>query len=295
MTRKSNHRLYSRKIYIYYAVIICCITRIQLLICISSAVHCQKCLCILIGAPDRRQTGSLCSHYINAISIVSSHGTNTWAYKLHYLIFYIAILKHCTNNSNGNILWTYSWIWLSIQINGNNARVCNIISIAKELLNQLSAAFAYSHGTKGSISGMRVRPQYHLAAASHSLAHILVNNCYMRWYKNSAIFFCCRKTKYMVILIDCSAYCTKGVVAIGENIRDRKLFHARCLGCLNNTYKGNIVAGHGIKLDTEIVHILSGIMGLHNIVGHSTLLCLFLCKCNTLFCCVCLCNQPVAI
>ena len=50
-----------------------------------------------------------------------------------------------------------------------------------------------------------------------------MDNCLMRRYINSAVLFGTGETKHVVIFIDGSAYCTEGVMAVGQYIWYREL------------------------------------------------------------------------
>ena len=78
----------------------------------------------------------------------------------------------------------------SRQINRYDAGIGDVICIAKQLLHQLAAAFAYRHGTEGSVTGMAVGTENHATAARHHFTHILVNNRDVGRHENPAIFFC---------------------------------------------------------------------------------------------------------
>ena len=76
----------------------------------------------------------------------------------------------------------------SCQIYRYDARIGDVICITKQLLHQLAAAFAYRHGTQGSVTGMAVGSEDHASAACHHFTHILVNDCDVRRYEDSAVF-----------------------------------------------------------------------------------------------------------
>ena len=66
----------------------------------------------------------------------------------------------------------------------------------------------HCHRTKGTITGMAVGAKNHFTAAGKHFAGKLVNDCLMRWYIDSTVFLCTGKTKYMIVFIDGSPYCT---------------------------------------------------------------------------------------
>ena len=50
-----------------------------------------------------------------------------------------------------------------------------------------------------------------------------MNNGLMRRYINAAVLFGTGKTKHVVILVNGSSYCTKGIMTVGKNIWYREL------------------------------------------------------------------------
>ena len=125
---------------------------------------------------------------------------------------------------------------------------------------------------------MGVRSKDHFSTACKILSHVLMNNCNVRWYINSAIFLCCGKAEHVIIFVDGSTYCTEGIVAVCKYIRDREFFHSGCLGCLDDSYKCDIVGSHCIEFEFQVFHVSGGVVCLHDAVSHGALSCFrFLC------------------
>ena len=76
-----------------------------------------------------------------------------------------------------------------------------------------------------------------------------MNDCDMRWNVDAAVFLCSGKAKHVVIFVNGSAYCTKCIMAISQDIGDRELFHTGCLSSLDNPYKCNIMGCHAVKTE----------------------------------------------
>ena len=76
-----------------------------------------------------------------------------------------------------------------------------------------------------------------------------MNDCNMRRNVDAAVFLCRGKAEHVVILVNRTTYCTKCIVAVCQDVRDRELFHTGCLGCLDNPYKGNIMGCHAVKTE----------------------------------------------
>ena len=102
-----------------------------------------------------------------------------------------------------------------------------------------------------------------------------MDNCLMRGYIDSAVFFRTGQTKHVVILVDGAAYGTQGVMTVGQYIGHGELLQSGCSRGLDNTYKGNIMAGKLVETDLQLVHIAGGIMLLQNTICHGVFRCFF--------------------
>ena len=70
---------------------------------------------------------------------------------------------------------------------------------------------------------MGIGSKDHSAAACKHFSRELVNYGLMRRYINAAVLFGTGKTKHVVILVNGSSYCTKGIMTVGKNIWYREL------------------------------------------------------------------------
>ena len=209
-----------------HTVIISSCTRIQLFIFFTSSMSSIEFFNLLICSPDRRQAGSFCGHNIHTDTEVSTQIGYSRSHKFHYFILNETIFEHSSDNSQSHVLRSYTWNRCSCHVYSHHTRHIDIIGFRQQLFYQLRPAFTHSHSTQSTIASMAVRTQNHLASASQHFSCILVDNCLMRRYINSAIFFSTGKAKHMVILVNGSSHCTKRVVAVGQHIRHRKLFQS---------------------------------------------------------------------
>jgi len=97
----------------------------------------------------------------------------------------------------------------------------------------------------------------------------------MRGYIDSAVFFRTGQTKHVVILVDGAAYGTQRVMTVSQYIGHGELLQSGCSRGLDNTYKGNVMAGKLVKTDLQLVHIAGGIMLLQNTICHGVFRCFF--------------------
>ena len=97
----------------------------------------------------------------------------------------------------------------------------------------------------------------------------------MRGYIDSAVFFRTGQTKHVVILVDGTAYGTQRVMTVGQYIRHGELLQSGCSRSLDNTYKGNIMAGKLVETDLKLVHIAGSIMFPQDTICHGVFRCFF--------------------
>ncbi len=265
MHGQGNHRPNGRKIHFHKAVIIGKLCRCQGLIVLCTAMCRQIFLRCLISTPDGGQAGCLGRHCVDSIPSILAQGCNAGADKLHNLVFDITGLEQSANKCNGHVMRAAAYRQTAGHIYGNHAGARYIVGTAKQLLCQLAAALANRHGAQCTVTGMGVGAEDHLATAGKPLAHILMDNSQMRRNKDAAVFLCSGQTKAVIILVDSAANRTKAVVAVGKNIWHREFFQPGCAGRLDNVDKGDVVAGHGIKLDLQVFLIAARVMRLHDI------------------------------
>ena len=120
---------------------------------------------------------------------------------------------------------------------------------------------------------MGVGPQNHPAAAGHGLTVIGVDICQIGRYIDAAVLMRCRKGKLVVVLIDGAADSTERVMAVGEHIGEREFLHPGGSCRLDNADIGNVMAGHGIELQSELIHVFTLVMGFDDGICHRALFC----------------------
>ena len=122
---------------------------------------------------------------------------------------------------------------------------------------------------------MRVAAEDHSSHSGHAFAVVAVNDGHARRNIDAAVLVRCGERKLMVVLVDRSAYRTQGIVAVGQNIRHRKLFHAGSTGGLNDADIGNIVTGQRIIRDMQYIRIAVIVMRIQDAVCHRSFSALF--------------------
>ncbi len=106
---------------------------------------------------------------------------------------------------------------------------------------------------------MAVGAEDHATAAGHPFAHVLVDHRLMGWNVDPAVLPGRREPESVVVLVDGAAYSTQGVVAVGEDVGQRKLAHAGGPCRLDDAHIGDVVRRDRVEPDME--HPASGIGG----------------------------------
>ena len=177
-----------------------------------------------IRLPDRRKTGRLRRHNIDADSEIRTQRCHARSYEFHHLILHITVFKYRPDNSQRHILRSYALYGLTRQIYRHYFRSVDIIGLIQKLLHQLRTAFPHSHSSQRAVAGMGIRSQYHLPNAREHLPGILMDNRLMRRYVNAAIPLRACQPEHVVILIDCAAHRTERIMAVRQHIGHRKLY-----------------------------------------------------------------------
>ena len=258
--RQRNHRLDGGQINIDHTIVIGSGGGVKLAVIIAAAMHGQEFAGLFIGAPNGGQAGGFGRHNVNAVAVIGGHARHAGTDELHDLILDIAVLEHCTDNRQCNILRADAGVRLAVQIDADDSGISNIIGVAQQLLDQLAAALANRHCTKRTIAGVRVRAQNHLTAAGHRLAHVLVDDGHVRRNVDAAVLAGGRQTKHVVILIDGAADGTQAVMAVRQHVGNRKFLHAGRASRLDNADERDVVGGQRIKFDLQLLHIAGGVV-----------------------------------
>ena len=111
---------------------------------------------LVIGSPDRGQTGGLCCHNINTDTVINTQIGYARSDKLHHFVFYKSVGKYFTDNGKRDILRSDTLLRGTCQVNADNSRHINIVSLIQKLLYKLRTTFSNCHGSQCSVTGMGV-------------------------------------------------------------------------------------------------------------------------------------------
>ena len=261
MERYSYHRLYRGKVDANHAVIICAFARPQLFIIAFSAVRLEVIAHLIVSLPYGAEARCLGGHYIDAVSEIYIKIRNAGTCKLEHLVLNAARFERRAYERYCNIVRTYAAFGGIFEIYEHHLGRVYIVCVGKELLNKLSAAFAYAHRSERAIACVAVRAEYHLAAARHHFAGIGVYDALVCGNIYSAVTLSRRKAEHMVILIYRSAYGAKAVVAVRHGVRYRELLEAARACRLDYAYICDIVRYKLIKLYLKLFSVSRRIMG----------------------------------
>ena len=96
---------------------------------------------------------------------------------------------------------------------------------------------------------------------------VAVDDGHVRRNIDAAVFVGSGQGKLVVVLVDGAADSAEAVVAVRHNVGQRELRHAGRAGRLDDADIGDVVAGHRVELHAQVLHGVTGIMGLQNAVG----------------------------
>ena len=111
---------------------------------------------LVIGSPDGRQTGCFCCHNIDTDTVINTQIGHARSDKLHHFILYKSVGKYFTDNGKCDILRTDTFLRGTCQVNADNSRHINIVSLIQKLLYKLRTTFSNCHGSQCSVTGMGV-------------------------------------------------------------------------------------------------------------------------------------------
>ena len=264
MERQRDHGLYARQIDLDAAVVVGNIGGLELAVVVAAAMHGQECVRVLVSCPNGGKAGGLGGHDVDAVAVVGRHARDAGAHKLHDLVLDVALGKDGADDGERHIVRADAGARSAREVDGDDAGIGNVVGVAQQLLCQLAAALAHGHGAQGTIAGVRVGTQDHLAAAGEVLAHKGVDDGDVRRNEDAAILLGRGKAKDVVILVDGAAHGAQRVMAVGEHVGQRELLHARGACRLDDADKGDVVARHGIEANLERLGISGRIVCLED-------------------------------
>ena len=253
------------------AVVVSHIGRSQLLVSLGTAMDHEVALGLLVGHPDGRPAGGLGGHDVDGVAELDGQICHAGADELHDLVLDVAVLVDSAADAQGHVVGADACAGLAGQIDGDDLRTGEVIGAAHQLLCQLAAALADSHGTQSAVTSVGVGAEDHLAAACHGLTVVAVDVCHVGRDVDAAVLVGSGEGELVVVLIDGAADSAEAVVAVGQDVGQGESLHAGSAGRLDDADISDVVAGHGVELQTKLVHVVALVVSLQDAVGHGTL------------------------
>ena len=274
MEGKRYHRLHSREVDLNHSVVVGNARRREALVFLGTTVCDIVLLGHLVGLPDRRETGRLGGHNVNAVTEINREVLHAGADELKHLVLDKAILECRTDERDSHVVGANALFGSARQIDEDYLGRFYIISVLKKLLYKLRATLADTHSAKRTVACVRVRAEYHLTAACKLLASVGVNNALICGNVYAAVFLSRRETEDVVVLVDSAAYGAERVVAVGHSVGDRELGHSARSCRLYDADIGYIVRYEGVEFDSQVGAVrLSYVMLVENRIRDSVLSC----------------------
>ena len=268
MEGQGDHGLDGCEIHLHKGVKGCGFVVAKLLVGVLSAVQGKVVLHALVRLPDGGKTGGFGGHDVYAAAVFHGQVPYARASEFHDLVLDKAVLEDSADDGKGHVLGAYAGPWGILKPDEHDFGLRNVIGARKQLLHKLGAALADAHAAKGTIAGVAVGAQDHLAATGQHFPRVLMDDSEVCGHKDAAVLLCCRKAEDMIVLVDGAAHGTEAVVAVGQAVGKGKFLKAACPGSLNDAHIGDVVGNECVKGDVkEVVLFGSLAVGLHDAAG----------------------------
>ena len=239
--RKGDHGLLLGEVDADHRVVVGDLTRLEFLVGLRTLVHPVVLLNLLVGNPDRAETGGLGGHHVDSVTEVGRKESHARAGELKHLVLHETVLEHGLDEGDGHIMRADSLLRLAFEPNQHNLRSVDVPSVVEELLHKLAAAFADTHAAERTVARVAVGTEDHAAATGESLADILMNNCLIGRNIDTTVLLGGGEAEDMVVLVDGTTDSAQRVVAVGHRVRDRELVKSAGAGCLDNSDISDVV------------------------------------------------------
>ena len=249
---QSDHTLLSAQVDLDHAVIVSHLTGLEHLEVLGTFVNLIVVLNFVISNPDRAQASGLGGHDVDTVTEVDGQVLHARASKLEHLVLNKAALEGSLYQRDSNIVGTYTLAGSTFQPYQDNLGSIDVPSVAQQLLNELTTAFADAHVTERTVAGVAIATQNHVTALHHGLAGELVDNGLVGGNVDTAILLGCRQTEHVVILVDGTTDGAQRVVAVGHCIGQGELLETTGAGGLDNAHVGDVVRHHRVKADAHL-------------------------------------------
>ena len=154
--RQRDHGENLGEVHAHAAVVVCHISRGELLVFLAATVSRKKRVGVLVGGPNRGQARGLGRHDVDAVAEIGRHRRDARAHELHHLVLHISLCEHLADDGERHVVRADARARGTFQIYCHNAGVCHVVGVAQQLFRQLAAAFADSHRAEGAVARMRV-------------------------------------------------------------------------------------------------------------------------------------------
>ena len=275
MERHCDHRLDLAKVDLDRTIVIRAVFRFQFFVSVCSSVNLIEILHFLVSLPDGGKAGGLRRHDIDPDPEISGKLCDARSGKLQDFVFHIAILENGPDQCQCHILRADTFFRFSGQIDADDLRHIDIISLIQELFHQFRSALADCHAAERAIAGMGIAAQDHGACFCQHFPCELMDHGLVRRNIDAAVFLCAGQAEDMVIFIDGASDSTKGVVAVGQYVWHREFFQSGSPCRLDDPHISDVVGSQFVKTDLELIHGRSRIVCCQDLIRDRFLVLVF--------------------
>ena len=251
--RQCDHRLLLREVDANHGIVVSDLAGLQFLVALGALVDFVVMLHLVVGHPNRAQTGRLSGHDVDAVTEVDGQVLHAGAGKFQHLVLHETALKRCFHERNCHVVRADTLLRSAFEPYEHHFGSVDVPSVLQQLLYQLTTAFADAHITERTVARVAVGTQNHIAALHHCFTHILVDNGLVSRHIDAAVLLRSRKTEHVVVFVDGTANGAQRVVAVGHGIGQGEFLETTGAGGLNDAHVGDVVRCHCVETNAHLL------------------------------------------
>ena len=210
---------------------------------------------LVVGHPNRTQTGRFSRHNVDTVTEVDGQVLHAGAGKFQHLVLHETALKRCFHERNCHVVRADTLLRSAFEPYEHHFGSVDVPSVLQQLLYQLTTAFADAHITERTVARVAVGTQNHIAALHHCFAHILVDNGLISRHIDAAVLLGSRETENVVVFVDSTTDCAQRVMAVGHRIRQGEFLKTTGASRLDDAHVGDVVRCHCVEANAHLLSL----------------------------------------
>ncbi len=251
--RQCDHRFLLREVDLNHCVVVSDLTGLQFLVALGALVDFVVMLHLVVGHPDRAQTGRFGRHDVDTVTEVDGQVLHARTSEFEHLVLHETALERCFHERDSHVVRADTLLRSAFEPYEHHLGSVDVPSVLQQLFYEFTTAFADAHVTERTVARVAVRTQNHVAALHHGFAHILVDNGLISRHIDAAVLLCSRQTEHVVVFVDGTANGAQRVVAVGHGIGQGEFLETTGAGGLNDAHVGDVVRCHCVEANAHLL------------------------------------------